>query len=396
MRILVVQESNWIDRGPHQSHHLMERLVKRGHEVRVIDYDILWRTRAERKIFSPRSVQSASPKVIPGATITVFRPAIIQLPVLEYLSLLYTHRKEIARQFDEYKPDIVIGFGILNANLAISICHKKGIPFVYYCIDELHRLVPQPYFRIIAEYIERRNFRTADFVLSINEGLRDYTIEMGALQEKTRVIRAGVDLEWLSHSDRNKKRDELGFIDTDVVLLFMGWLYDFSGLKEVAESLSHQKTDSKLKLLVVGDGDLRDHLQSMKKLPGMVGRIIMVGWQPYDSIPDYIAAADICLLPAQKNEIMKHIVPIKMYEYMAAGKPVIATDLKGVVKEFGTNNGVVYIEKPEEALLKANALITGNLIRELGMNARHFVEHSDWNIITDCFEKTLETVIHDK
>ena len=36
MKILVVQESNWIAKGPHQSHHLMERMVSRGHEVRVI------------------------------------------------------------------------------------------------------------------------------------------------------------------------------------------------------------------------------------------------------------------------------------------------------------------------------------------------------------------------
>lgn len=40
MKILVVQESNWLTRNPHQQHHLMERLAERGHSVRVIDYDI--------------------------------------------------------------------------------------------------------------------------------------------------------------------------------------------------------------------------------------------------------------------------------------------------------------------------------------------------------------------
>ena len=39
MKILVVQESDWIERGPHQNHHLMERLSIKGHEVRVIDYE---------------------------------------------------------------------------------------------------------------------------------------------------------------------------------------------------------------------------------------------------------------------------------------------------------------------------------------------------------------------
>ena len=197
MRILVIQESNWIERGPHQSHHLMERMAQRGHEIHVIDFDILWRQKANKKILSPRFVFFAPPKVIPGAEIMVIRPSIIQLPVFEYLSLLYSHRRELIRQFDEFKPDVVVGFGILNARIAISLCRKQKTPFVYYIIDELHHLVPQPYFQTIAKTIEQKNFRSADLVLSINEGLREYTIQMGAPRERTGVIRAGVDLAFL-------------------------------------------------------------------------------------------------------------------------------------------------------------------------------------------------------
>ena len=43
MRILVVQESDWLERNPHQQHHLFDRLSERGHEVRVMDYPIDWR-----------------------------------------------------------------------------------------------------------------------------------------------------------------------------------------------------------------------------------------------------------------------------------------------------------------------------------------------------------------
>lgn len=394
MKILAVQESNWVDRGPHQSHHIMERMVQRGHEVRVIDFNILWRKNADRKLVSKREVLSAIPKVIPHATISVIRPPIIQIPVLEYLSLIYSHRMEIIRQLDEFKPDVVVGFGILNAQISISHCHKRGIPFVYYIIDELYRLVPQPIFQRFARYIEQKNMQTSDLVLSINEGLREYTIEMGAARQKTQVIRAGVNLDWFSQADRKKKREELGFAEDAKVLFFMGWLYDFSGLKEVTEALVQQPENSKIKLLVVGNGDLWEYLQSMKKMPGMVDKIIVVGWQPYTSIPDFIAAADICLLPAQKNDIMKNIVPIKMYEYMAAGKPVIATSLSGIIKEFGNDNGVIYIEKPEEAVQKANTLFDAGLEGEFGMKSRKFVEQNDWSSITESFEKSLECIIH--
>ena len=43
MKILVVQESDWMKRNPHQQHHLMELLGLRGHEIRVIDYEVDWK-----------------------------------------------------------------------------------------------------------------------------------------------------------------------------------------------------------------------------------------------------------------------------------------------------------------------------------------------------------------
>jgi glycosyltransferase involved in cell wall biosynthesis len=219
---------------------------------------------------------------------------------------------------------------------------------------------------------------------------------MGAKRERTGVIRAGVDLAFFDRADRLKERNELGFRDNDLVLFFMGWLYEFSGVKEVADALSQQRTESRMKLLVVGTGDLWDYLQDVKKKPGMADTIITVGWQPYNSIPDYIAAADICLLPARNNEIMKNIVPIKMYEYMAAGKPVIATNLHGITKEFGNENGVIYIDSPTAAIQKANELSNINNLHDYGLKSRHFVEQSDWSTITDKFEKSLRDVYCDR
>jgi len=388
MKILVVQESNWISKGPHQSHHLMERLVSRGHEVRVIDFDIVWRNNPERKILSPRTEVRTPPKVIPGAYITVIRPAIIQLPLLEYASLLYSHRNEIIRQLDTFKPDVVIGFGILNANIAISQCRARNTPFVYYIIDELHRLVPQPFFQGVARSIESGNMKRSDLIISINEGLREYTISMGADPDRTEVIRAGVDLDVFNPDDREAIRAKYGIEDDETVLFFMGWLYDFSGLKEVAQSLAHNR-DSKIKLLILGKGDLWDTLQEIRRDHILENRIIMEPWVPYQEVSKFIMAADICILPAYKNEIMMNIVPIKMYEYMAAGKPVLATSLPGLMKEFGEKNGVIYAESPDAVFDKALELIEKGRIGPEGQRARNFVKSLNWDGLTDIFQQTL-------
>jgi glycosyltransferase involved in cell wall biosynthesis len=82
-----------------------------------------------------------------------------------------------------------------------------------------------------------------------------------------------------------------------------------------------------------------------------------------------------------------------MYEYMAMKKPVIATRLPGVMREFGEDNGVVYVDKPEDAITKATELIRSGRIEELGQKARGFVERYRWENITDEFEKILKETV---
>lgn len=388
MRILVVQESDWIAKGPHQSHHLMERLSKRGHEIRVIDFEIRWRDQEKKNIISNRQVFEGVHKAINDGPVTVIRPPIIKLPALDYLSLIFTHQREIRRQINEFKPDVIVGFGILNANIAFRLARKNGIFSIYYIIDELHRFVPEKAFQALANSIERLNMKNADKVISINEGLREYTIHMGATRGKTEVIRAGVDLERFVSNGREEVRKRYGILDNDIVLFFMGWLYDFSGLKEVALELARCENNH-IKLLIVGKGDLWDTLQEIRNNYGLEKKLIIVDWIPYGDVPKYLSASDICILPAHNNDVMRNIVPIKMYEYMAAKKPVIATCIYGIKKEFGDNNGVLYIKKPEEVLRYAINLAEYESCINEGLKARNFVEKLSWNDVVDLFEGIL-------
>lgn len=393
MRILVVQESDWLGKGPHQSHHLMERLAQQGHIIKVIDFEILWKKQKNESLFSKRQVFEKVHKAIEDGFVTVVRPAIIRLPFLDYLSLASTHRKEIREQIRDFKPNVVVCFGILNARIALTIASRNDIPTVYYIIDELHRLVPQRLLRGLARFMERSNMRDADLVLSINEALRDYTIQCGAPISKTLVIRAGVNLEDFSTDyDRLRKvtRHKYGFLDGDVVLLFMGWLYEFSGLKEVAIQLCKlDRDESRLKLLIVGEGELQEVLGRMRDALGLRDRLILDKWIPYKDVPALVMSSDICILPAYKNDIMRNIVPIKLYEYMAGGKPVISTNLPGILREFGTANGVIFVEKPEDVLTKASELVGTGRLREEGDRARRFATDNSWDTVTKAFETAL-------
>ncbi|RLF57528.1 MAG: hypothetical protein DRN25_06420, partial [Thermoplasmata archaeon] len=382
MRLLIVQDTDWIKRNPIQHNHLAERMVKRGHEIRVIDYEILWREEGEKELISKRQVFWVS-RILEDAYHIVIRPRILKVPLLDYFSMLYTYNSEIKRQIREFSPDVIMGDGILTPYLAFRLARKYKIKTVYYCIDVDYKLIPYRFLQPVGKMIESKNIRNADLVLSINEGLREYTIRMGAKPEKTKVIRAGVDFTKFNQGiDGQEIRKKYGIEKDDKVLFFVGWLYHFSGLKEVAVELSKIGRDD-LKLFIVGDGDAYQDLLKIREVYGLEDRMIMAGRQPYDLLPQFLAASDICLLPAYNNEIMRDIVPIKMYEYMAMGKPVIATKLPGIMKEFGNGNGVTYVDKPEDAVRKAIELIENGEVKREGEKARSFVEKFSWDKITD-------------
>lgn len=379
-----------MEKGPQQLHHLMERLRLRGHEVRVLDFEIRWRFHPQTGLVTPRRVFHDVHKSLEVDGITVVRPAFLRLTGADFASVLFTHYFEIRRQIEEFHPEVIVGLGILNAFTGIRLARKEAIPFVYYLIDSLYRLVEPPILRGPAMVLEQANLGRAQVVLSINDALRDYTIEMGASPERSRVLRAGVDLPRYMNVDGTETRKQFGLSDADTVLFFMGEFYPFSGLKEVAQEVASLPGSSRpLKLLAIGRGKLWEDLQRIGAQDVVGRRILLDQWQPYGELPRFLAAADLCLLPAYRNDVMRDIVPIKVYEYMAAGKPVVATRLPGLVREFGEGHGVVYVEDPRDVVPKALELVNSGQLRSLGMTARAFVAQFDWDKITDEFEATL-------
>jgi glycosyltransferase involved in cell wall biosynthesis len=378
MRILVTQESDWLTRGPHQQHQIFDRLSERGHEIRVIDYDIDWNKKGIGW-WQGRQVFPMVHKVKDNAKILVIRPGMIRLPVLNFISTWFANLFEIKRQVKEFKPDVIVGLGILNADLSVLL--KGKIPFVYYWLDILHTLIPLKAMRWIGKILEGETLMYSDKVVVINQSMRDYVLRHSA--ERVTVIGAGVDLKTFKPSNL-KIREQYGVKPNETLLFFMGYVYPFSGLDIIARQL---KDYPKFKLMVVGDGESFGELNRIRDELQLGDRIITIDKKPYKDIPDYINAADVCILPAEVNETMRYIVPIKIYEYMALGKPIISTRLPGVMEEFGHGNGIVYVDKAEHVLKMAKDIKLD--YHELGCQSLDYVKNCDWDILADKFEKLL-------
>jgi len=247
--------------------------------------------------------------------------------------------------------------------------------------------------RPVARAFERATLMISSETLAINKHLAEYAFKMGSAQNP-KVISAGIDTDRFSPEiDGRHIREHLNIPQEALVLFFMGWLYEFSGVVEVAKTV--RKSDANMYFLVLGRGPAYEDLKEISNEGQSGGHVILVDWVDYDDVPYYVGASDVCILPAEENEIMNDIVPIKMYEYLGSGKPVICTPLPGIVKEFGRDTGVIYVKGPQVLVEEAKSILGDDATYySLQEDAIEFSKSLDWTGITTQFERTLFSLVN--
>ncbi|MDP7259390.1 MAG: glycosyltransferase family 4 protein [Anaerolineales bacterium] len=392
MRLVVVQETDWLQRGPHQQHHLFERLSARGHEVIVVDFEILYAPWPNAPLVAPRMEWSDVSRVNPEARVRVIRPAIVRLPGLARITSLVTFYRELARIVRSFRPDLIVNYAISTGVSALAIARSQRIPFVMHVIDALHTLAPHKWIWPLARSFEALLLRNADATIYINEELKDYGVTLGARRQAACTVRTGVDLERFHPSrDANEIRREWSIAPDAVLLVFIGWLYHFSGVDTIMHMLPDMPTT--LKMLVVGSGEAESKLWALRESLGLHDRVVFTGRQEYESMPDFMTAADVCLMCSELNPVTRHIVPIKTFEYLACGRPVLASELPGVMREVPPGNGIIYAPK-NELLPALHRLLDPDARAREGRKARAYAQkHCDWPKLTDRFEQVLSSVI---
>lgn len=395
MKILFTQESDWLERNPIIQHHLLEIMSLRGHEIRVIDFELLW-SHHKYELFSRRKVFEKATRINRKAKITLIRPGILKIPILDYVSVLFSHNKEIKKQILEWAPDVIVGDAILNSYLGARAAKKARIPFVYYWFELMHLLIPVKPLRFVGKLVEKRTLISTDKVLATSENLKMAISKIGYPINNIQVLEVGVAIERYDLTNQGDLiRNQYNIKKDDYLLFFMGWLYKFSGLKEVCLEV-HKLNNPNIKLMIVGEGEAYEELKRFQNKYHLENEIILTGQQPFENIPEFLAASDICLLPSYYNETMRDIIPGKVYEYMAAGKPVISTMPPGMLSKFGKDNGVVFVEKPEDSVRMAVELIQKGSYKDLGLKARKYIEAYSWEKIADDFEIILKDSITNK
>lgn len=355
MNILFVHEVDWLDKVVYEPHCLAEFLSLLGHKVYVIDYEASW---TRDGVFNLGSLRTREFKNIsrayPKASVCLRRPGFLKIPAISRLSASITHYQEIGKTIRERDIDVVVLYSVpTNGLQAVNISRKLGIPIVFRSIDTLHQLVSYRMLRPATYFLERMVYSSVDLILALTPWLSQYVVRMGARKTRVKILPEGVDTD-LFHPgyDCSQIQRKWGVRKQDFVVLFMGTLFEFSGLDFFIRQFPELvKQVPQAKLVIVGDGPQRTKLARIVAELGLAGRVVFTGFQPYETLPQYINLAAICINPFLLTKATTDVFPAKVLQYLACGKAVVATPLPGMKSVIpGEQQGVVYADGAAEMI----------------------------------------------
>jgi len=247
--------------------------------------------------------------------------------ILNYLSFMFSTL--LFSSWRSGKADVVIGTSpqFFVAVAAWITAVFKRAPFVF----EVRDLWPEEIVAVGAiknrfiigalSGLEMFLYRRATLIVAVAQGTIDNLLERGIPKEKLALIPNGVSVERFAKKDGSQVRKRFNLQDEFVVSYIgtHGMAHRLETALEAAETL--QSTEQ-IKFLFVGDGAEKNRLQQIAKTRNL-NNVIFAPQTSAEEAPEYYAAADVCLAPLRKTKLFTKNIPSKLYEIMAAGKPIL-------------------------------------------------------------------------
>ena len=317
------------------------------------------------------------------------QPARFKIPLL-----LLKRTLQLRGMIKKIRPDFLI-INRANVDTAYPVLFNhfwKSIPLIYHWddIEGLHGFcssfrLPLAY-QLFCSANETSMSRLANVTVVASDFIRNFSRNIGVPENRIFYAPTVADTE-LFHPELNgsEVRKRYG-LDGKKVLLYVGNLFSGNGVKVenivYAAALLKEKV-SEIKVMILGDGDLvrkdgKDGpLIRLTRELGLEDTIIFTGNIPYSQVPTYVAASDLCLALFPINVITLAKSPLKVYEYMAAGKPVVVRAVGECVRcvRHGETGFLVYSDDPVEYSRTIGTVLENeHLLKQTGQAARRDVE----------------------
>lgn len=246
--------------------------------------------------------------------------AIYELLELSYSLLAY---RRLARAAREFHADIIYERYNLFLLAGAMLKRRLGIPLLL----EVNSPLAEERGRFgglglprLARWAESRAWRDADFVLPVTKVLAGHVAAAGVPAERIAVIPNGINrAHFATAPSTENAKQQLGLAGA-LVLGFTGFIRDWHGVDRVIRWMATSAAPANAMLMVVGDGPVRADLERLASELHLRDRVRFTGVIDRDRVPEHVAAFDIALQPA----VVPYASPLKLFEYLALGKPVIA------------------------------------------------------------------------
>ena len=333
-------------------------------------------------------VKIIAPKTggIDGDKINVWRVPVIDLPVIRHATYQLILPLALSTLFLRRKPDVLMASYTQSTLSPGFIAKIFGTP----CLLEVGDWLPLN-FRLegknsllvkVCEATISLNCRLADHIVTVTEGLKKIiSRECGIRPEHISVNPNAVNTNLFKPQGKSDVRERLGFTEDLPIICFTGTFKPQHGLEYLIECFREVKREiPEAILLLVGDGPEFGRTKSMaSRLDG--GRdIVFTGRVPYDKVPEYINAGDVCVAPLTPAET--GYSPLKIYEYCSCGRPVVASRVRGLDFIEETGSGVLVEPLDSKALSDAliRVLKDEPVIEKMGVNAREYALKHGWMV----------------
>lgn len=381
MNILFVHEVDWFRKVVFEIHSLPELLSSLGHRVYVVDFGSL---HDRKHIFDFGTLRTKEfnnlSRAHVGSSVELIRPGFIKAPFLDRASAFFTHYFEIKKTIRDKKINAIVLYSVpTNGLQTITLAKKYGVPVVFRSIDVIHMLVPRKILRPLVFSLEKYVYTYVDKILTLSPKLSDYVVRMGADKNKVELLPFGVDMSKFNpYVEAEELRGKLGIAGDDKVIVYVGTLFEFSGLDLYLKQFPAVLEEFPgAKLVIVGGGALLEKLKELVINLRLTENVILTGFQPFDMMPQYINLADICINPFEVNATTRDIIPGKIIQYLSCAKPVLATSLPGMISLLsGPERGVVYSNIDELAENTIKLLKDSRMVKTIGENGYRYVKNN--------------------
>ena len=384
MNILVIHEVDWLKKITYEIHHLSELFSLEGHKVYAVDIP-------DPGNFSLDKITRANidnyNRVYEKSSVKILRTPIIPIKGLNRLSAYFTSYKFIKKILIDYKIDIAFVYSIVN-NIkgTIRACNELNIPIIHRTFDVVHEIIVEKYMSNFVRKMEKESYPKLDLVIANTPFMKTWAEEMGA--KNVIVIPQGVDTNIMKNLPKDKElQKKYNINDNDKVVMYLGSILSHSGLDVIFDDMGKILEEiPEFKLLVVGDGPDLERLKQQSKQLGIYEKIIFTGFVPYKEVPRFCSLADLCINPFRmdgKYAFNDKLTPVKFFDFLSCGKPVLATPLQGTLYDFPKESNTIIYESLDLFTGKMIELLKNDSLDEVGQRGREFVgKNFTWDSVT--------------